>query len=68
MPGKKGDHNIKAGARYTYTELRRVSQINQNGTFNFNTDLPFNAANPRTYPERLVIRIPSAYDATMTNH
>jgi hypothetical protein len=68
VPGKKGDHNIKVGARYTYTKLRRVSQINQNGTFNFNTDLRFDPANPRTYPERLVIRIPNAYDATMTNH
>ena len=36
-----------------------MSQINQNGTFRFNTDLPFDAANPRTYPERLTIRIPS---------
>ncbi len=68
VPGKKGDHNIKVGARYTYTKLRRVSQINQNGTFNFNTDLRFNPADPRTYPERLQIRIPNAYDATMTNH
>jgi Carboxypeptidase regulatory-like domain len=68
VPGKKGDHNIKVGARYTYTKLRRVSQINQNGTFNFNTDLRFDPTNPRTYPERLVIRIPNAYDATMTNH
>ena len=68
VPGKKGDHNIKVGGRYTYTKLRRVSQINQNGTFNFNTDLRFNPADPRTYPERLQIRIPNAYDATMTNH
>ena len=68
VPGKMGDHNIKVGARYNYTKLRRVSQINQNGTFNFNTDLRFNPADPRTYPERLVIRIPNAYDATMTNH
>ena len=68
VPGKRGDHNIKTGARYNWTELRRVSQINQNGTFRFNTDLPYDAANPRTYPERLTIRIPGAYDETMTNH
>ena len=68
LPGKKGDHNVKVGARYNYTELRRVSQINQNGTFRFNTNAPFNAADPRTYPERLTIRIPNAYDNTMTNH
>ncbi len=68
VPGKKGDHNLKFGARYNWTELRRVSQINANGTFRFNTDLPYDAANPRTYPERLTIRIPGAYDETMTNH
>ena len=28
VPGKKGDHDLKFGARYNYTELRRVSQIN----------------------------------------
>ena len=68
VPGKKGDHNLKFGARYNYTELRRVSQINQNGTFRINSDLNFDPANPRTYPERLTIRIPGAYDETMTNH
>lgn len=67
VPGKKGDHELKLGARYSYTKLRRVSQINMNGTFRFNTDLPFDAANPRTYPERLTIRT-GKYDATMENH
>jgi len=68
VPGKKGDHNIKIGARFNYTKLRRVSQINQNGTFTFNTNLRFNPADPRTYPERLTIRVPNAYDETITNH
>ncbi|MBI3264064.1 MAG: TonB-dependent receptor, partial [Acidobacteria bacterium] len=67
LPGKKGDHDIKLGARYNYTELRRVSQINQNGTFRFNTDLPFDPANPRTYPERFTIRI-GQYDEYIKNH
>ena len=31
VPGKKGDHDLKFGARYNYTELERVSQIEQNG-------------------------------------
>ena len=57
IPGRKGDHELKFGVRYNYTELRRVSQINQNGTFRFNTDRPFNAADPSTYPERLTIRV-----------
>jgi hypothetical protein len=57
VPGKKGDHELKFGGRYNYSELRRVSQINQNGTFRFNTDLAFDPTNPRTYPERLAIRV-----------
>jgi hypothetical protein len=67
VPGKKGDHELKFGARYNYTELRRVSQINMNGTFRFNNDLPFDPANPRTYPERLTIR-QGEYDAFIDNH
>jgi hypothetical protein len=67
VPGKKGDHELKFGARYNYTELRRVSQINENGTFTFNTDLPFDPANPRTYPERLSIRM-GTYNEFINNH
>jgi hypothetical protein len=67
VPGKKGDHELKFGARYNFTELRRVSQINENGTFNINSDLAFNPANPRTYPERLIIRVGS-YDKKIKNH
>lgn len=67
VPGKKGDHEFKFGAKYNYTELTRVSQINQNGTFRFNTDLPFDAANPRTYPERLTIRI-GEFEEFIENH
>ena len=67
VPNKKGTHDLKVGARFNYTELRQVSQNNRNGTFRFNTDLPFDPANPRTYPERLAIRVPGAYDATITS-
>ena len=67
VPNKKGTHDLKVGARFNYTELRQVSQNNRNGTFRFNTDLPFDPANPRTYPERLTIRVPGAYDATITS-
>jgi carboxypeptidase family protein len=67
LPGKKGDHELKFGARYNYTDLRRVSQINSNGTFAFNTDLAFDPANGRTYPERLTIRLGN-YDKTIINH
>ena len=67
IPGKKGDHELKFGARYNYTDLRRVSQINQNGTFRFNTDLAFDPANPRTYPERLTIRM-GEFEEFIENH
>src|SRR3954453_9272177 len=41
VPGKKGDHELKFGARYNFTELRRVSQINENGQFQLTNDLAF---------------------------
>ena len=58
---------MKVGARFNDTELRQVSQHNRNGIFRINTDLPFDEANPKTYPERLTIRVPGAYDATITS-
>ncbi|MBI3402369.1 MAG: TonB-dependent receptor [Acidobacteria bacterium] len=67
LPGKHGDHDMKFGVRYNYTTLRRVSQVNQNGTFSFNTDLPFNPTNPRTYPERFSIRT-GAFEENVKNH
>jgi hypothetical protein len=67
IPGKRGDHDLKVGARYNYTELERISQINENGTFRFNTDLPFDSANPRTYPERLTIRM-GTFNQFIDNH
>jgi hypothetical protein len=67
VPGKKGDHDMKFGFRYNNTELRRVSQVNSNGTFRFNTDLPFDPANPRTYPERLTIRT-GTFNEFIKNH
>ncbi len=63
--GKRGTHDFKVGARFNYTELRQVSQNNRNGIFKFFRDLPFDPADPRTYPERLTIRVPGAYDATI---
>jgi len=58
---------MKFGFRYNYTSLRRVSQVNQNGTFTFNTNSSFDAANPRTYPERLSIRT-GAFEENVKNH
>ena len=67
VPGKKGDHELKFGGRYNYTELVRVSQINMNGTFRLTNDLAFDAANPRTYPERLTIR-QGEFEEFIDNH
>jgi hypothetical protein len=67
IPGKKGDHEVKFGVRYNYTELERVSQINENGTFTFSRDLPFDRNNPLTYPERLTIRM-GTFNEFIKNH
>ena len=60
LPGKGGDHDLKFGVNYLYSSLRVQDFGNMNGTFAFNTDLPFDRANPRTYPERLMIRVAGA--------
>jgi len=67
VPGKRGDHDMKFGFRYNYTSLQRVSQVNSNGTFRFNTDLAFDPSNPRTYPERLTIRT-GTFNEDIKNH
>jgi hypothetical protein len=67
VPGRKGDHELKFGFRYNYTELRRESHINENGTITINIDLAFDPANPRTYPERLSIRM-GTFNEYIDNH
>jgi hypothetical protein len=67
LPGKKGDHELKFGVRYNFTELRRVSQINENGTFTINGNLAFDPNNPRSYPERLSIRM-GTFSELIKNH
>ncbi len=63
LPGKKGDHDVKFGAGYYYLPLHLFDAGNLNGTFTFSaSDLDFNAANPRTYPDRLSIRVPGVSD------
>ncbi len=58
VPGKRGDHDLKFGVQYLYSSLRFTDSGNRNGTFQFSTDLAYNPADPRTYPERLTIRVP----------
>ena len=59
VPGMAGDHDIKLGIQGQYSRSRGVNQGNLNGTFSFgNSDAAFDAANPRTYPDRFSIRVP----------
>lgn len=58
LPGKRGDHDIKLGAQYVYSGAYNRNDGNRNGTFTFGrSDVPFNAADPRTYPDRFSIRV-----------
>jgi hypothetical protein len=68
LPGRGGDHDLKFGINYLYSSLRNEDYGNMNGTFTFNTDLPFDPANPRTYPERFSIRVPNAQNFYMKGH
>jgi hypothetical protein len=68
LPGKGGDHDMKFGANYLYSSLRTEDYGNQNGTFTFATDLGFDRNNPRTYPERLSVRVPGPVNFLMKGH
>lgn len=68
VPNKRGDHDLKFGVQYLYSNVRRFVASTQNGRFIFSHDLPFNAAEPRTYPERLEIRVPGAQDFLAKAH
>jgi hypothetical protein len=58
VPGKRGDHDIRSGFQYQYTQVKNFNEGNLNGTFSFGrNDLPFDPANPRTYPDRFSIRV-----------
>lgn len=68
VPDMKGNHEFKVGTTYHYTILRRSVQTHMNGGFFFNTDLPFDRANPRTYPERFTFRVGGPYKLNMHSH
>jgi len=58
LPNHHGDHDIKFGAQYEYTGALNLNQGNLNGTFTFGlSNGPFNASDPRTYPDRFSIRV-----------
>jgi hypothetical protein len=68
LPGRGGDHDMKFGVNYLYAKLRTENYGTMNGEFDFNTDLPFDRNNPRTYPERFSIRVPGGVDFWMNSH
>jgi hypothetical protein len=68
VPGKKGDHNVRLGMQYQYVEADVAVHGNLNGTFVFRTNSPFDAADPRTYPERLNIRVPGPSALSLNTH
>jgi outer membrane receptor protein involved in Fe transport len=68
VPGRGGDHNVRAGLQYQYITADFDTQDVFNGVFSFRTNTPFNAADPRTYPERLTIRVPGPNAFLMKAH
>ena len=68
LPGKGGDHDLKFGINYLYSSLRVQDFGSQNGTFTLNTDVAFDRNNPRTYPERLLVRVPGPVNFLMKGH
>jgi outer membrane receptor protein involved in Fe transport len=69
VPGMKGDHDFKFGAQYQYSTVQNSNDGNLNGTFSFaQSNGPFNASNPRTYPDRFSIRVGGALASTQKVH
>ena len=67
VPGKRGDHDLKFGINVAHSPLHIYDTSTTNGSFGFSaSDLDFNAANPRTYPDRFTIRVPSPSDFITT--
>ena len=64
----KGSHTIKFGLDYNYVTADSTTEDNLNGTFLFPTDRVFDANDPRSYPERLQIRVGGPLLTFMKNH
>lgn len=58
VPGKRGDHDLKFGVQFQYVTADFDGQDTMNGLFTFRSNGPFNPSDPRTYPERLSVRVP----------
>ena len=67
-PGRKGDHNLRLGLQYEYVMAHLDVYGQLNGTFQFPGNDPFDPADPRTYPERLNIRVPGPSLLSVKSH
>src|SRR5438093_3241054 len=63
-----GDHDLKFGGQFIYSQIELPDQTDMNGRFSFSTDKSFNGNDASTYPERLFIRVPAASDITVPTH
>jgi hypothetical protein len=70
IPDAKGRHDLKFGARYSRIWLSNPNWSNLQGTYQFRGtgDPEFNPSNPRSFPERLTIRVPGPLDYEMIMH
>jgi hypothetical protein len=58
IPSGRGDHDLRVGGQYEYSGAFNRNDGNLNGTFSFSrNNNNFNAADPRTYPDRFSIRV-----------
>ena len=68
IPGARGSHDVKIGAQYQLGEHYREDQRFMNGQFTSISDAVFNASDPRTYPERLTVRVPQMVKLLSRTH
>jgi len=68
VTGHGGSHDLKFGGQYEYVGAQSTAQDVSNGRFWFGTDQFFNANNPRTYPERLQVRVPGPLNRYQKAH
>ena len=68
VPGKGGDHDLRFGAQYQYSDQLFSNQGQLNGTFKIRSNNFFDANDFRTYPERLTVRVPGASEFKQLGH
>ncbi|HYP26421.1 MAG TPA: TonB-dependent receptor, partial [Blastocatellia bacterium] len=61
-------HTLKFGFEYNYVTADNTDEGLLNGQFSFPTNLPFDADDPRTYPERFSIRVGGPSQFVLINH